>query len=136
MIQQREFLLPAYNRGFHIITDHVLDSIGKLPDSGLLNLLILHTSAALTINENFDPTVLDDFETFFDSLVPDDVKKYTHISEGSDDMPAHIKSAIIGNSVTIPIVGSKLYLGTWQGIYLCEFRNGIRKRKIFATIYQ
>lgn len=135
MIIQKEIQLPLFPRGFHIITDIIVRQL-IFPEIGLLNLFIKHTSAGLTINENFDPTVLDDFETVFNRMVPDNNSLYTHIMEGSDDMPAHIKSVLTGNSVTIPITNGQLNLGTWQGIYLCEFRNGSRKRNITATIYQ
>lgn len=135
MIIQKEIQLPLFPRGFHIITDIIVRQL-NFPEIGLLNLFIKHTSAGLTVNENFDPTVLDDFETVFNRMVPDNNTLYTHIMEGSDDMPAHIKSVLTGNSVTIPITNGKLNLGTWQGIYLCEFRNGSRRRNITATIYQ
>lgn len=135
MIIQKEIQLPLFPRGFHIITDIIVRQL-NFPEIGLLNLFIKHTSAGLTVNENFDPTVLDDFETVFNRMVPDNNALYTHIMEGSDDMPAHIKSVLTGNSVTIPITKGKLNLGTWQGIYLCEFRNGSRRRNITATIYQ
>ncbi len=135
MITQKEIQLPLFPRGFHIITDIIVRQL-SFPENGLLNLFIKHTSAGLTVNENFDPTVLDDFETVFNRMVPDNNALYTHIMEGSDDMPAHIKSVLTGNSVTIPITNGKLNLGTWQGIYLCEFRNGSRRRNITATIYQ
>lgn len=135
MINQKEIQLPLFPRGFHIITDIIVRQL-SFPEIGLLNLFIKHTSAGLTVNENFDPTVLDDFETVFNRMVPDNNALYTHIMEGSDDMPAHIKSVLTGNSVTIPITNGKLNLGTWQGIYLCEFRNGSRRRNITATIYQ
>lgn len=135
MIIQKEIQLPLFPRGFHIITDIIVRQL-NFPEIGLLNLFIKHTSAGLTVNENFDPTVLDDFETVFNRMVPDDNTLYTHIMEGNDDMPAHIKSVLTGNSVTIPITKGKLNLGTWQGIYLCEFRNGSRRRNITATIYQ
>jgi len=135
LITQKEIQLPLFPRGFHIITDIIVRQL-SFPEIGLLNLFIKHTSAGLTVNENFDPTVLDDFETVFNRMVPDNNALYTHIMEGSDDMPAHIKSVLTGNSVTIPITNGKLNLGTWQGIYLCEFRNGSRRRNITATIYQ
>lgn len=135
MIIQKEIQLPLFPRGFHIITDIIVRQL-NFPEIGLLNLFIKHTSAGLTVNENFDPTVLDDFEIVFNRMVPDNNTLYTHIMEGSDDMPAHIKSVLTGNSVTIPITNGKLNLGTWQGIYLCEFRNGSRRRNITATIYQ
>lgn len=134
MIRQYNILLPAYSRGFHIITDKVLESIKELPTNGLLHLFLQHTSAALTINENADPTVLMDFETVYDKLVPEDAPYYRHTIEGSDDMPAHIKASMLGTSVSIPIGNQRLQLGTWQGIYLCEFRNRGGRRKLIATI--
>lgn len=134
MIEQKEIVLSEYSRGFHIITDEILSHI-KLPQVGILNLFIKHTSASLTINENFDSTVLDDFETVFNMMVPEDMPYYTHTVEGSDDMPAHIKSSLTDSSINIPITNGKLNLGEWQGIYLCEFRNKARSRKIIATIY-
>jgi len=105
-----------------------------LPETGLLHLFIQHTSAALTINENADPSVRFDLENFFNKLVRERDPDYTHIYEGDDDMPAHIKAAIIGNSVSIPIAHGKLALGTWQGIYLCEFRVRAGRRTVLATI--
>ncbi len=134
MIKQKEIILNHYPRGFHIITKEITDNL-DLPDMGILHLFIHHTSAGLTINENYDSTVLDDFETVFNKMVPEDMPYYTHTIEGSDDMPAHIKSTLVGSSVTIPITNGKLNLGTWQGIYLCEFRDGGRRRKVVATIY-
>jgi len=134
MVTQTKIVLSHHDRGFHIITDEILQHV-DLPQTGILHLFIQHTSAALTINENYDSTVLDDFETVFDKLVPERMPYYTHIIEGDDDMPAHIKASLLGNSVSIPVTGGKLNLGTWQGIYLCEFRNGGRKRTVVATIY-
>ena len=135
MIQQQEFSLPAYTRGFHIVTNEVLNNIKELPENGILTLFIKHTSAGLTINENADPTVLSDFESSFNHIVKENEPFYRHTFEGSDDMPAHIKSSMVGSSVTIPISSFKLNLGTWQGVYLCEFRNHGGNRKIVATIY-
>jgi secondary thiamine-phosphate synthase enzyme len=134
MIIQKEISLPHFPRGFHLITDIVQTQL-KFPESGILHLFIKHTSAGLTINENYDPTVLDDFETSFNLLAPENLDYYTHTIEGSDDMPAHIKSTLSGSSVSIPVTDGKLNMGVWQGIYLCEFRNGGRARKIIATIY-
>ena len=134
MITQKEITLSHYTRGFHIITNEILGHL-DLPQTGILNLFIKHTSAGLTVNENFDSTVLDDFETVFNKLVPEDMPYYTHTIEGSDDMPAHIKASLIDSSISIPITDGKLNLGQWQGIYLCEFRNGGRIRKLVATIY-
>ncbi|MCB8994913.1 MAG: YjbQ family protein [Bacteroidales bacterium] len=134
MIHQKEIILPSFKRGFHLITDVIVREIGPMPETGLLNIFLKHTSAGLTINENADPSVRYDFESFINKLIPENHPLYTHILEGDDDMPAHIKSSLFGNSLTIPISGSKLSLGTWQGIYLCEFRNYGGARSILATI--
>jgi len=134
MAQQFEIILPAYSRGFHIITDKIQDSVKNLPEIGLLHIFIQHTSAGLCINENADPTVLEDFETVFNKLVPENVPYYRHTVEGSDDMPAHIKASMLGSSVTVPIRNGRMALGTWQGIYLCEFRNRGGRRKLVVTV--
>jgi len=134
MIQQIEICLPSYSRGFHPITHIIKKNLPKLPSKGILNIFIKHTSAGLTINENADPTVLDDFETVFNKLIPENSKIYTHAFEGNDDMPAHIKTALTDTCLNIPISNNKLNLGTWQGIYLCEFRNKGGSRKIVLTI--
>ncbi|PKP04182.1 MAG: secondary thiamine-phosphate synthase [Bacteroidetes bacterium HGW-Bacteroidetes-9] len=133
-MKQTEIILPAFNRGFHLITHLVEAKLTDLPASGLIHLFIKHTSAGLCINENADPTVLSDFETVFNRMVPENQPYYMHTMEGSDDMPAHIKSVLSGVSVTIPITNGRLNLGTWQGIYLCEFRNRGGSRKLVATI--
>jgi secondary thiamine-phosphate synthase enzyme len=135
MINQKEICLPSYSRGFHLITSQILNEVNDLPEKGILTLFIKHTSAGLTINENADPTVLTDFESSFNQLVKENEPFYKHTFEGSDDMPAHIKSTLVGSSLSIPITNHKLNLGTWQGIYLCEFRNIGGTRKIIATIY-
>lgn len=135
MITQNEFTLPAFKRGFHLITKEVLHQVGQLPQAGLLHLFIQHTSAGLTINENADPSVRIDFESIFNRLVPENEPFLTHTAEGPDDMPAHIKSTLAGAAVTIPVVAGKLALGTWQGIYLCEFRNNGGRRRLVATVY-
>jgi secondary thiamine-phosphate synthase enzyme len=134
MVRQRTIYLPAFRRGFHLITDSIESELGDLPESGLLHLLLQHTSAALTLNENADPDVRVDFEHFINKLIPENHPVYTHTFEGSDDMPAHIKSSLFGVSLTIPISNHRLNLGTWQGIYLCEFRNRGGNRKLVATI--
>ncbi|MEM9991222.1 MAG: secondary thiamine-phosphate synthase enzyme YjbQ [Bacteroidota bacterium] len=134
MIQQVAFTLSVRPRGFHIITSDVLSQL-SLPQTGLLHLFIQHTSAAITINENADPDVRVDFEQIFNKLVPENMPFLTHTLEGPDDMPAHIKAALIGSSITLPITNGSLNLGTWQGIYLCEFRNQASPRKLIATIY-
>lgn len=135
MIIQQEITLPAYSRGFHIITDHIHEALAGLPKVGLLNIFIKHTSAGLTINENADPTVLLDFESYFNKIVPENEPFILHDIEGSDDMPAHIKASLVGLSVTVPITNGRLNLGTWQGVYLCEFRNVPRRRKLVLTVY-
>jgi len=135
MISQVEIQLPAFARGFHLISQNIVNAISELPNSGLLNVFIKHTSAGLTINENADPTVREDFESSFNQLVRENEPFYKHTMEGSDDMPAHIKATLVGSSVTIPISNAKLNLGIWQGIYLCEFRNRASRRSIVITIY-
>jgi len=134
MVEQLEFSLPQYPRGYHLVTNEITKRLPNLPEKGLLNIFIKHTSAALTLNENADPTVRKDFESIFSRLIPEGQSWYQHDSEGDDDMPAHIKSSILGQSITIPITQGKLNLGTWQGIYLCEFRNYGGSRKIVITI--
>ena len=126
--------LPHYNRGFHLVTRDIVSRLPELPESGLLFLFIKHTSAALTLTENADPSVRHDFNTFFNKLVPDGASYFTHTLEGDDDMSAHIKASLLGSSVTIPIKNHRLNLGTWQGIYLCEFRDGGDSRRLSITI--
>ncbi|PLX18571.1 MAG: secondary thiamine-phosphate synthase [Salinivirgaceae bacterium] len=135
MITRREITLRSHGRGFHLVTRQIEQALDNLPDEGLLHLFLRHTSAGLTINENADPSVRDDFETFFNDLVPESYRKFTHTMEGSDDMPAHIKASLVGFEVTIPILNGRLDMGTWQGIYLCEFRNHGGNRRVTATIY-
>ena len=134
MWKQVEFDLQSRRRGFHLITGEILRNLPPLPEVGLLNLFIKHTSAGLSINENADPDVLMDMESIFNHLVKEREPYYQHTLEGNDDMPAHAKSSIIGTSVTIPITNGKLNLGTWQGIYLCEFRDYGGNRRMVATI--
>ena len=136
MWYQKEITLPQFNRGFHIITDIIQQEVELLNQIkvGLLHVFIKHTSASLTINENADPTVLEDFESSFNHIVKENEPFYKHTYEGSDDMPAHIKSSLLNSSVTIPISDGKLNLGTWQGIYLCEHRNNGGNRKIIITL--
>ncbi|NOX47204.1 MAG: YjbQ family protein [Chlorobi bacterium] len=133
MTTQLEITLPPFPRGFHLITRHVLDNLPELPQQGILHIFIQHTSAGICINENADPTVRLDFETVFDKLIPDGTKAYVHSYEGPDDMPAHIKSSIVGQSVSIPITNGRLNLGTWQGVYLGEFRNHGGRRRLILT---
>ncbi len=135
MIQQIDISLPAFSRGYHLIDTLVLRQLPTLPKTGIFHLFIKHTSAGLTINENADPSVRVDFESIFNKIVPENEPYLTHTLEGSDDMPAHIKSTLVGSSISIPITNHRLNLGIWQGIYLCEFRNYADKRQLVATIY-
>ncbi len=134
MIEQFEISLPPFRRGFHLITAQVIKHLPPLPEKGLVNILIKHTSAALTLNENADPTVRTDFESFFNYTIPDDISWFEHRMEGADDMPAHLKSSLLGQSLTIPVTNYRLNLGCWQGIYLCEFRNHSSSRELVITI--
>ena len=134
MTQQFFLTLPASQKGFHIITDQVLNAVGALPETGLLHVFILHTSAGLAVNENDDKTVRHDMDRSFDELAPENQPFFQHTVEGPDDMPAHIKSLLVGSSVSIPITNGKLNLGTWQGIYLCEFRKNATPRKLVMTV--
>lgn len=134
MAQTFDIQLPHYPRGFHLITQHIKQHLKELPESGIVIIFIKHTSAALTINENADLDVREDFQRFFNRLVPDAAPYFEHTMEGPDDMSAHIKSSLLGHSVTIPIKNFKLNLGTWQGIYLCEFRNAGDSRRLSITI--
>ncbi len=134
MKSQIEILLPTFARGFHLITDLILKELPTLPEIGLLHVFIQHTSAGLTINENCDPTVRSDFEKVINHMIPENLPFLEHIMEGPDDMPAHIKSTLLGNSISIPITNSALNLGTWQGIYLAEFRNRGGRRKLVITV--
>ena len=134
MWKQVEFDLQSRRRGFHLITGEILRNLPPLPEVGLLHLFIKHTSAGLSINENADPDVRMDMESIFNHLVKEREPYYQHTLEGNDDMPAHAKSSIIGTSVTIPITNGKLNLGTWQGIYLWEFRDYGGNRRMVATI--
>jgi secondary thiamine-phosphate synthase enzyme len=134
MWTQVEFSLNEKRRGFHLVTGEILSHLPALPKVGLLNLFIKHTSAGLTINENADPDVRVDMESIFNRMVKEREPYYQHTLEGDDDMPAHAKSTLVGDSLTIPITNGRLNLGTWQGIYLCEFRNYGGARHIVATI--
>ena len=134
MITQVEITLKPRRRGFHLVTDEIISQLPSLPKAGLLNLFVKHTSCGLTINENADPDVRADMESIFNRLVPERQPYYTHTLEGDDDMPAHAKSTISGVNLTIPITNGRLNLGTWQGIYLCEYRHYGGARRIVATI--
>jgi secondary thiamine-phosphate synthase enzyme len=133
---QREIILKAKPRGFHIVTGEILYAIPELKQfkAGIANIFIKHTSASLSINENADPDVRTDFETHFNEMVSENKNYYLHTAEGPDDMTSHIKSSILGSSLTIPVTDGEFNLGTWQGIYLCEHRNHGGKRKIVITI--
>lgn len=137
MIQQVEFALAAKHRGCHLVTREIIDRLPKpLPKAGLLNLFVKHTSCALSINENADPDVRSDIEKIMNHIVRESEPYYDHVLEGADDMPAHAKSSLFGVSLSIPITDGRLNLGTWQGIYLCEFRDYGGPRRIVATIYE
>jgi secondary thiamine-phosphate synthase enzyme len=133
---QKEISLKSRGRGFHLVTDEVVNQLPELKEVkiGLMHILIKHTSASITLNENYDPDVRSDMEKYFNRTVKEGEPWYEHNSEGSDDMPAHIKSTLIGNSLTIPITNGKLNLGTWQGIYLCEHRNHAGSRSVVVTV--
>lgn len=132
---QKEIRLPAFPRGFHLVTRLIEAEIPEIAEFevGLLHVFLQHTSASLTINENADPTVREDFEEHFSRAVPEDAPYYRHTTEGPDDMPAHIKASTLGSSVTIPVAGGRLQLGTWQGIYLCEHRDRGGSRRVVVT---
>jgi len=128
--------LQPYRRGFHLITHEVIEQVPRLRDisAGMMNVFIKHTSASLTLNENADPDVRHDFEEHFNRMVPENAPYYDHTLEGADDMPAHIKASLLGNSVDIPITNGRPNLGTWQGIYLCEHRDRGGSRKLVITV--
>jgi secondary thiamine-phosphate synthase enzyme len=135
-IFQKEFYLKARPKGFHLVTNEILQELPELKkfSSGIANFFIKHTSASLTINENADPDVRQDMRSFTDKMVPENLPYFVHTMEGPDDMPAHIKSSLFGSSINIPLTNGNLNLGTWQGIYLCEHRNNGGRRKIVVTI--
>lgn len=137
MWHQKQVTLTPKPRGFHIITDEVVHEVPEIEDiqTGIAHVFIKHTSASLTINENADPSVRRDFATHFKRMVPEDMSLYEHTLEGPDDMTSHIKSSLMGHSVSIPITNGKLNLGTWQGIYLCEHRNNGGSRKLVVTLH-
>jgi len=137
MVIQKEVVLKPRPRGFHLITSEIFSQIPEIKNinAGIAHIFIKHTSASLTINENADPSVRADMETYFNKSVPEsDAKYYEHTLEGTDDMTSHIKASILGSSVTVPITNGKLNLGTWQGIYLCEHRNYGGSRRIVVTM--
>jgi len=134
---QKEIQLRPYSRGFHLITEEVISKIPEIKqiNIGQLQIFIKHTSASLTINENADPTVRQDFESHMNVMIPENAKYYIHTYEGPDDMPAHIKASLMGTSVQVPITSGRLNLGTWQGVYLCEHRDYGGSRKLVLTAY-
>jgi secondary thiamine-phosphate synthase enzyme len=134
---QREIRLEPRPRGFHVITREVIDALPEIAGlgAGLLHLLLLHTSASLALNENASPDVRRDFETWFNQAVQEDAPLWTHTVEGPDDMPAHIKAALLGPSLTLPVSNGRLAVGTWQGIYLCEHRDRGGARSLMATAW-
>ena len=134
MTQQIEITLPPMPRGFHLVTEEITYQLPSLPQTGLINIFCKHTSCGLTLNENCDPDVRSDMETIFNHLVPANRSDYLHTLEGSDDMPAHAKAVLSGVSITIPITKGKLNLGTWQGIYFCEYRNTPTPRSLIITV--
>lgn len=136
IVKQKTIQLKPRSRGFHLITDEILAKIPEIRTitTGTVHIFIQHTSASLTVNENADPTVREDFETFFSRTVPEDMSLYKHTYEGPDDMTSHIKSSILGSSVTIPITNGQLNVGTWQGIYLGEHRNYGSSRRLVVTL--
>ena len=133
---QKEIRLKPRARGFHLITEELLRELPELRNFkiGMMNIFILHTSASLTLNENADPTVRQDFESYFNRAVPEDEPYYRHQDEGTDDMPAHLKTSILGCSLNIPVSNGQLRLGTWQGIYLCEHRDNGGSRRVVVTV--
>jgi|SRR5690606_33782307 secondary thiamine-phosphate synthase enzyme len=134
---QKEIRLSPKRRGFHLVTDEIVRQVPELSriSVGLMHIFIQHTSASLTINENADPTVREDFESFFNRAVPEDQPYYRHTDEGSDDLPAHIKASLLGTSVSLPIANGRLNTGIWQGIYLCEHRNHGGSRSLVVTLH-
>lgn len=136
MIIQKEITLKPRGRGFHLITEEIVSQLPSLDkvSRGIAHIFIKHTSASLSINENADPTVRTDMETYFNKIVPENAPFYQHTMEGSDDMTSHIKSSLLGSSISIPITNGRFNLGTWQGIYLCEHRNHGGSRRIAVTV--
>ena len=135
MIKQKEIVLSALRKGFHKIDHIIRDAVEPLPETGLINVFVKHTSAGLMLSENADPDVQTDLNALLDRMAPENAPFYKHTMEGSDDMPAHFKSAVLGPSITIPVSNHQLNLGIWQSLYFCEFRNYGGKRKIVVTLY-
>lgn len=134
MVQHYTQTLGPFPRGFHLVTGPVLAAVSEWPQTGMMHVFIQHTSAGICINENADPTVRQDFDLFFDRLAPQDLPGIRHDMEGPDDMPAHIKSVLTGSQITLPILNGRPALGTWQGIFLCEFRTHATPRKLIISI--
>ena len=134
---QKEFRMKPKARGFHLVTNEILFNVPELKGIkiGMMSVFIKHTSAALTLNENADPTVRQDFESFFNRSVPENEPYYKHMDEGSDDLPAHLKASILGSGLNVPITNGKLNLGVWQGVYLCEHRNHGGGRSLVVTVH-
>ncbi|MFO7789360.1 MAG: secondary thiamine-phosphate synthase enzyme YjbQ [Bacteroidales bacterium] len=135
LIFQKPIRLSPKSQGFHLITKDIFKEIPELPENGIMHLFIKHTSAGLTLNENASPDVRYDFHNFIQKLIPESFPDFLHTLEGPDDMPAHIKASLIGQTVTIPIINKQMALGTWQGIYLGEFRKNAGPREIIISIY-
>ncbi|MGB1004478.1 MAG: secondary thiamine-phosphate synthase enzyme YjbQ [Salibacteraceae bacterium] len=134
MVNQFEIVLPQFKRGIHLISNEIISKLPSLPENGLMHVFLKHTSAAISINENADPSVRVDMHTSIENMIPESQPHFTHLDEGPDDMPGHIKLALIGNEVTVPITDGRLNLGTWQGFYFHEFRNNPAPRKIVITL--
>ena len=134
MVKHYHLVLDEYKRGFHLVTEQILQAVGTLPQNGLMTVFIQHTSASLSINENADSSVRRDLERYFNHAVPEDTPYFEHIYEGSDDMPAHVKAGLLGSNVSVPIIQGALGLGTWQGIYLGEHRNHGGQRRLIISI--
>ncbi len=135
MIEQKEITLDNMSRGFHNIDKIIYDSFNTLPEKGLINIFVKHTSAGLMINENADPDVQADLQSLLGKMAPEGAPFYRHTMEGKDDMPAHFKSSVFGQSVSVPITNGRLNLGTWQSVFFCEFRNYGGRRKLVLTLY-
>lgn len=135
MIQQKEIQLNSMSKGFHLLDGIVHNAFDEFPNTGLINIFVLHTSAGLMINENADPDVKVDLQSLLERMAPEGAPFYEHTMEGRDDMPAHFKSSVFGQSMTIPISNGRLNMGTWQSLYFCEFRNHGGRRKIVVTLY-
>lgn len=136
MVRHYRLTVGPFTKGFHIITKEIIDAIPAWPEEGMMNVFLQHTSAGICVNENADESVRKDFKLFYEKLAPENLPGITHDMEGPDDMPAHIKSTLTGVTLSIPIIHHQLNLGTWQGIYLCEFRNHARKREIIISIVE